>query len=167
MEKIRCVRCNSHEGLTSHTVARKMTSRSQIVGPRRRRVTYQEFKFDFPICGVCSHKIKRLDKINLYTFLIFLVWVITFGGLGAYTLFQTNNKEQAILYFIIAVIGTVIIGIQKVLFHFSKSWPRRLMKIKIKFRGYDRGKNYEGIPMVKPLNSKKWINYDTWLKLNS
>lgn len=49
----------------------------------------------------------------------------------------------------------------------TKYRPRSFTKLKVKYLGHTapgRGKNYEAIPMVKPIDSKKWIRYDVWLK---
>jgi hypothetical protein len=44
--------------------------------------------------------------------------------------------------------------------------PKSFTKIKTKYLGHSGpgwAKNFEGIPMVKPANSDKWITYESWL----
>jgi hypothetical protein len=72
-----------------------------------------------------------------------------------------------VIYIIIAALGALGFLIGKIALRFLKFWPRRFMKIKVKYLGHTApmmGKKYEGFPMVKPSTSKNWINYDEWLK---
>ncbi|KKM13877.1 hypothetical protein LCGC14_1711810 [marine sediment metagenome] len=161
-----CVRCDSHENMAYQTATRKMQMRSGPINVQH-TVTYQNFEFDFPVCGKCKKKIERLETIDGLSLLIFLGWIIGFGGYGVYTIFQTTSIVLPIIFISIAVIGGIGFWIGKLVLRFLKYWPRRFVKIKVKFIGRGtphRGKNYEGIPMVKPVDSKKWISYESWVK---
>jgi hypothetical protein len=162
------VQCSSQENMTYYTRTRKMESRSELVSLHKRRVTYQEFEFDFPVCSVCRKKISRLKITNFLGFIILLGWIIGFVGMAGYiAFFSIGTNELPTIYIIIAAVGAFILIIGLITLRFLKYWPRRFVKIDMKYRGHTafmRGKNYEGIPMVKPADSKKWISYESCVK---
>lgn len=171
-----CVRCSSQENMTYYPLTRKMASKSKFISATPRelkyRTAFQVFNLDFPVCSACRKKIKILKTINFWTLLILIGWIVSFGGMGIYLLWLygaslSTNSVLPMIYIIIAVVGGLGFLIGKIGLRFLKYWPRRFIKIKVKYLGHTapmKGKNYEGIPMVKPLTSKKWISYDTWLK---
>lgn len=169
---LHCIRCSSNENMDYHTLSKKRQMRSGPVAIAH-TATYQHFEYDFPVCGACKKKISILKVINTLTLLLLIGWIIGFGGMAVYILFIEGLGEGIFIGYIspiflfIAAVGALVILIGKITLRFLKYWPRRFIKIKVKFRGYGkphRGKNYEGIPMVKPVDSKKWVMYRSWLE---
>jgi len=161
--KHQCVRCNSSEDLGHHTMTRKMMSKSQFVTTNRRLVTYQNLVYKFPICRECRNLFERWEKIATWLSFFILGWIIGFGALGFFLWYDSRDFNIIILFIPLVVIGAISLKIVSIILTRSKM-PKRHMKIKVKFRGYDHGKKYDGFPMVKPLNSKKWINCDTCIE---
>lgn len=171
---LHCIRCSSNENMTYHTLSKKRQMRSGPIAIQH-TVTHQYFEYDFPVCNACKKKISKLKVINKLTLILLLGWIISFVGIAVYILFieGLGDVEYASdisigyvppIYFYIAAVGALIILIGNISLRFLKHWPRRFIKIKVKFRGYGKphkGKNYEGIPMVKPVDSKKWVLYES------
>lgn len=174
---LHCIRCSSNENMTYHTLSKKREMRSGPIAIRH-TATYQHFKYDFPVCNACKKKISKLKIINKLTLILLLGWIIGFVGVAVYILFieglgEVENTSDITVgylppsYFYVAAVGALIILIGMISLRFLKHWPRQFIKIKVKFRGWGkphRGKNYEGIPMVKPVDSKKWVLYESWLE---
>ncbi len=161
-----CTKCNSNEKMTYQTTKKKRQMSSGPIAIQH-TVTYQHIEFDFPVCRNCKKKIKKLETIDGILILISLGWIIGFGGYGVYTIFQTTSIVLPIIFISVAAIGFIGFWIGRFILRFLKFWPRRFLKIKVKYIGRGkphRGKNYEGIPMIKPVDSKKWISYESWLK---
>ncbi len=164
-----CVRCNSQKDMTYQEVTRKRVMRSGPVAIAH-TVTYQHLDYNFPVCGECKKKINRIQSLDGLLLLISLGWIIGFGGYVlleyflAYRINRPISSELHVIFISIAAIGAIGFGaIGRVILRFLKYWPRRFIKIKVKFIGHGtphRGKNYEGIPMIKPIDSKKWISYE-------
>lgn len=168
---LHCIRCSSNENMTYHTLSKKRHMRSGPIAIQH-TVTYQHFEYDFPVCGACKKKISLLKTINTLILILLIGWIVGFVGVAVYILFIEGLPDIFLgylppIYFYITAVGALIILIGKISLRFLKHWPRRFIKIKVKFRGWGkphRGKNYEGIPMVKPVDSKKWVLYESWLE---
>ena len=172
-----CIRCSSQENMNYYTLSKKRQTRSGPIAIRH-TVTYQHFEYDFPVCGSCRKKISRLKAINTFTLLLLIGWIVSFVGIAVFKLFIEGlgdvnyPSEKSIgyvppIFFFTATVGAIIILTGKISLRFLNHWPRRFIKIKVKFRGWgkpNRGKNYEGIPKVKPVGSKKWVLYKSWME---